>query len=135
MNAASMAMLMNSSQNHHAASMAASTAHYRLAAAQAAAATSWVAANAPPILSATVTTADSVSAPPISASAARERDQNQEHPDGKKGVSTKASIRREKVEEALRSKSQRGRKRDDLSEKERLELTRTRNREHAKSTR
>lgn len=46
-----------------------------------------------------------------------------------------ASIRKEKVAEALRSKPQRGRKRDDLSETERLELTRTRNREHAKSTR
>lgn len=45
------------------------------------------------------------------------------------------SIRKEKVAEALRSKPQRGRKRDDLSETERLELTRTRNREHAKSTR
>jgi hypothetical protein len=45
------------------------------------------------------------------------------------------SIRREKVEAALNSKPQRGRKREDLSEKERLELTRTRNREHAKSTR
>jgi hypothetical protein len=46
-----------------------------------------------------------------------------------------AAIRAGKVEEALRSKSQRGKKRDDLSEKERVELTRTRNREHAKSTR
>jgi hypothetical protein len=46
-----------------------------------------------------------------------------------------SSIRQEKVAEALRSKPQRGRKRDDLSETERLELTRTRNREHAKSTR
>lgn len=45
------------------------------------------------------------------------------------------SVRKEKVEAALRSKPQRGRKRDDLSDKERLELTRTRNREHAKSTR
>jgi len=45
------------------------------------------------------------------------------------------SIRREKVEAALRSKPQRGRKRENLSDLERLELTRTRNREHAKSTR
>jgi hypothetical protein len=45
------------------------------------------------------------------------------------------AVRAEKVEEALRSKSQRGKKREDLSEKERVELTRTRNREHAKSTR
>jgi hypothetical protein len=35
----------------------------------------------------------------------------------------------------LRSKPQRGKKRDNLSALERLELTRTRNREHAKSTR
>ena len=48
---------------------------------------------------------------------------------------TSSTVRHEKVEEALRSKPQRGKKRDDLSEKERMELTRTRNREHAKSTR
>ena len=45
------------------------------------------------------------------------------------------NIRMEQVEAALKSKPQRGRKREDLSELERLELTRTRNREHAKSTR
>lgn len=45
------------------------------------------------------------------------------------------SIRREKINAALQSMPQRGRKRDNLSEHERLELTRTRNREHAKSTR
>ena len=45
------------------------------------------------------------------------------------------SVRREQVEAALRSKPQRGRKRNDLTDVERLELTRTRNREHAKSTR
>lgn len=45
------------------------------------------------------------------------------------------SLRQEKIEAALRSKPQRGRKRDNLSVEERLELTRTRNREHAKSTR
>lgn len=45
------------------------------------------------------------------------------------------AIRKEKVAEALRSKPQRGRKRDELNDDERLELTRTRNREHAKSTR
>ncbi|KAL3930902.1 MAG: hypothetical protein SGBAC_011563, partial [Bacillariaceae sp.] len=50
-------------------------------------------------------------------------------------VSTTSGFRREKVEAALRSKPQRGKKRDDLSAKERLELTRTRNREHAKTTR
>jgi hypothetical protein len=44
-------------------------------------------------------------------------------------------IRQEKVVAALHSKPQRGKRRYDLSEKERMELTRTRNREHAKSTR
>jgi hypothetical protein len=44
-------------------------------------------------------------------------------------------IRRSKIDDALRSKPQRGRKRDELSAEERMELTRTRNREHAKSTR
>lgn len=44
-------------------------------------------------------------------------------------------IRREEVEKALNSKPQRGRKRRNLNEEERQELTRTRNREHAKSTR
>jgi hypothetical protein len=51
------------------------------------------------------------------------------------GFSTSEEVRRSKIESALRSKPQRGRKRDDLSEEERMELTRTRNREHAKSTR
>lgn len=50
-------------------------------------------------------------------------------------AATARSIRREKVEAALRSKPQRGRKRENLSDLERVELTRTRNREHAKSTR
>lgn len=44
-------------------------------------------------------------------------------------------IRVDKVQAALRSKHQRGKKRSDLNHMERLELTRTRNREHAKSTR
>jgi len=44
-------------------------------------------------------------------------------------------IRQDQIEAALRSKPQRGRKRENLSVLERLELTRTRNREHAKSTR
>ena len=44
-------------------------------------------------------------------------------------------VRREQVQAALQSKPQRGRKRNNLSEAERVELTRTRNREHAKSTR
>lgn len=46
-----------------------------------------------------------------------------------------AAIRSEEVEAALRSKPQRGKKRNNLSVLERLELTRTRNREHAKCTR
>ena len=50
-------------------------------------------------------------------------------------ISSSSHIRVEKVAEALRSKPQRGRKRDDLNDNERVELTRTRNREHAKSTR
>ena len=50
-------------------------------------------------------------------------------------VVEKLDIRKDKVEAALRSKPQRGKKRDDLSDKERLELTRSRNREHAKTTR
>jgi hypothetical protein len=49
--------------------------------------------------------------------------------------SYKAAVRIEKVEAALKSKPQRGRKRDNLNVMERMELTRTRNREHAKSTR
>lgn len=45
------------------------------------------------------------------------------------------TVRVEEVEAALRSKPQRGKKRDNLNGLERLELTRTRNREHAKNTR
>lgn len=48
---------------------------------------------------------------------------------------TKPVVRTTEIEAALRSKPQRGRKRDNLSALERLELTRTRNREHAKTTR
>jgi hypothetical protein len=44
-------------------------------------------------------------------------------------------VRSEQIEAALLSDSQRGRKRSNLNQFERLELTRTRNREHAKSTR
>lgn len=44
-------------------------------------------------------------------------------------------VRKDQVEAALKSKPQRGRKREDLNELERIELTRTRNREHAKTTR
>ena len=42
-------------------------------------------------------------------------------------------VRKDEVEAALRSKPQRGRKRENLNAEERLELTRTRNREHALS--
>ena len=41
----------------------------------------------------------------------------------------------EKVEAAFRSKPQPGKKREDLNDRERLELTRARNREHAKIAR
>jgi len=44
-------------------------------------------------------------------------------------------IHSDKINAALKSKPQRGKKRDNLNAFERLELTRTRNREHAKSTR
>jgi hypothetical protein len=44
-------------------------------------------------------------------------------------------VRTEKIDDALNSKPQRGKKRQDLNQLERQELTRTRNREHAKSTR
>lgn len=53
----------------------------------------------------------------------------------KEYVSKVPIIRATEVEAALRSKPQRGRKRENLTVLERLELTRTRNREHAKSTR
>lgn len=48
---------------------------------------------------------------------------------------SKPAVRKEKIIEALKSENQRGKKRQDLNDMERLELTRTRNREHAKSTR
>lgn len=48
---------------------------------------------------------------------------------------TPEAIRKEQIERALHSKPQRGKKRENLTESERLELTRTRNREHARSTR
>ena len=44
-------------------------------------------------------------------------------------------VRTEKIRDALNSKPQRGKKRQDLNQLERQVLTRTRNREHAKSTR
>lgn len=51
------------------------------------------------------------------------------------GTRSERQVRQDQIDAALRSKPQRGRKREDLNELERLELTRTRNREHAKSTR
>lgn len=53
----------------------------------------------------------------------------------KRSEAQNITVRAEKVEAALRSKPQRGKKRDNLNGLERLELTRTRNREHAKNTR
>lgn len=47
----------------------------------------------------------------------------------------RATISAQKVEAALRSEQQRGKKRTNLTEEERNELTRTRNREHARNTR
>lgn len=44
-------------------------------------------------------------------------------------------VRTDKIRDALNSKPQRGKKRQNLNDFERQELTRTRNREHAKSTR
>ena len=46
-----------------------------------------------------------------------------------------AAVRTEKIQAALNSMPQRGKKRRNLNDEERLELTRTRNREHAKCTR
>ena len=46
-----------------------------------------------------------------------------------------APFRTDKIQDALKSRPQRGKKRRNLNEQERLELTRTRNREHAKCTR
>ena len=57
------------------------------------------------------------------------------HSSGLEQSADQMLIRQKEIEKALRSKSQRGRKRANLNEVERLELTRTRNREHAKSTR
>lgn len=50
-------------------------------------------------------------------------------------VSGELTVREDMIRDALMSQPQRGKKRQNLSELERLELTRTRNREHAKSTR
>lgn len=45
------------------------------------------------------------------------------------------AVRTDRIQDALNSKPQRGKKRRNLNDQERLELTRTRNREHAKCTR
>jgi hypothetical protein len=47
----------------------------------------------------------------------------------------KDDVRADKIRDALNSRPQRGKKRGNLNDRERLELTRTRNREHAKCTR
>lgn len=126
LNAASM---LFASTNQHKVSIANSAAQYRLAAA-----TNW--SNS--LLAGHVRSL-SQPGPPSPNSLRRESvdlDSDTNSTSGKKGESDlSTSIRQEKVAEALRSKPQRGRKRDDLNETERLELTRTRNREHAKSTR
>jgi hypothetical protein len=139
-----------SSLLHHHVAMEASVAHYRLAAAQAAAATSWgnslLATNAPHASrNGPTDAAISASSTPagaddrmVASGATKSPDRETILEDSairKRTESNEFSVRQEKVEEALRSKPQRGRKRDDLSATERLELTRTRNREHAKCTR
>jgi hypothetical protein len=63
------------------------------------------------------------------------RTSEETHNSGSELSAEQTSIRQKEIEKALRSKPQRGRKRANLNEIERLELTRTRNREHAKSTR
>jgi hypothetical protein len=50
-------------------------------------------------------------------------------------TSTTTAVRTDKIQDALNSRPQRGKKRCNLNDEERLELTRTRNREHAKCTR
>ncbi|KAL7516831.1 hypothetical protein ACHAWX_001807 [Stephanocyclus meneghinianus] len=49
--------------------------------------------------------------------------------------SMELAVRTDRIQDALNSKPQRGKKRRNLNDQERLELTRTRNREHAKCTR
>ncbi|KAL7553988.1 hypothetical protein ACHAWF_018312 [Thalassiosira exigua] len=51
------------------------------------------------------------------------------------GFGMAGEVRTNKIKDALQSKPQRGKKRDNLNDRERLELTRTRNREHARCTR
>lgn len=48
---------------------------------------------------------------------------------------TSSSVREKEIKAALTSKPQRGKKRDNLTAEERKELTKTRNREHARTTR
>lgn len=142
LNAAS--ILFHSQQQH-----AANQAHARLAAMQAAATKNWgntilAAQSAEP--PSEILPHGNVAAAPLASSQQTSRTsspspsllpRSQPSPTERKDSlgRTKEEVRKEKVDEALRSKPQRGRKRDNLSEKERLELTRTRNREHAKSTR
>ena len=52
-----------------------------------------------------------------------------------KSPSSTSSVREEEIKAALTSKPQRGKKRDNLTAEERKELTKTRNREHARTTR
>jgi len=57
------------------------------------------------------------------------------HPSAISAADLEGDDHTDKIQVALQSQPQRGKKRDDLSLTERLELTRTRNREHAKTTR
>jgi len=123
--------------NHHQqyATMSPSPAQVHLASVQAASAKNWgttlLAAGAP-----SPSSTNKISPVTVPERVALDREAKPEVPGNDQDSLTAAeAIRKEKVAEALRSKPQRGRKRDNLSEKERLELTRTRNREHAKSTR
>ena len=52
-----------------------------------------------------------------------------------KSPTSPTSVREEEIKAALTSKPQRGKKRDNLTAEERKELTKTRNREHARTTR
>ena len=61
--------------------------------------------------------------------------QNQQNNTATSLVLTKEPVRTDEVERALKSKSQRGKKRENLNNDERKELTRSRNRMHAKTTR
>jgi len=54
---------------------------------------------------------------------------------GRKDIANSNPIIKKQIADAINSKPQRGRKRSNLTDEERQELTRTRNRQHAKSTR